>query len=81
MIYCDCEMNTQELCEGHQATIFSHLENHFTNLQEGAGEDWAGQFKLQEDKRLVEKYPRCLDSEENFGAEKPIGSEKIIVDH
>ena len=39
-------MNTQELCGGHQATIFSHLENHFTNLYEGAGEDWAGQFKL-----------------------------------
>ena len=28
---------------------------------------------------MIEKSPKFFDSDENFGAEKPIGSEKIIV--
>ena len=30
-----------------------------TDLKDGAGEDWAGQFKLYEVRCSMEKYPRC----------------------
>ena len=62
-------------------SLSNHISSYITNLKEGAGEDWAGQFKLYEDRCLIEKSPKCFDSDENFGAEKPIGSEKIIFYH
>ena len=49
-----------------------------TDLKEGAGEAWAGQFKLYDVRCEMEKYPRCLESEENVGELKPMGS-KIIL--
>ena len=39
-----------------------------TNLNEGAGDDCAGQFKLNAEDLAFEKSPRFLESEENFGA-------------
>ena len=42
----------------------------------GVGDDWAGQFRLYEDEISIEKSPKCLESEENLGAEKPIGSKR-----
>ena len=49
-----------------------------TNLNEGAGDDCAGQFRLNDVELAFEKSPKCFDSEENFGALKPIGSEILL---